>query len=376
MAFLRRAAATLAALSFSIPTLALAAPPSLPSPPPIPSTWPSTWSVPPLPPGFPLPAPSALPAGLPAWPGGLTLPSGVPTLPTVWPRDPAQVLAELAKCPPIEVAPGLRIPVPCDPSARPPGPTSGRTHYPPMGVLPPRVDLAPLVGRVKNQEQVGVCWAFALSSVTEVNLRRQNIVEEISPLHLVAALSEQRLDASGSKGTAIASERAWPYETTRACMLNDVLRRPDLDCESAYHVQSGSWRRSPVIVGELARADQLGQYRVKRTYLSKEPDELATVLAEGRAVILGIRVDSVAWGGAGARGGTLAEYGDGNRGGHDVMVTGYTWVGPVRYFRLQNSWGTGWGDGGRVWISESNLRRHIMDAAIVDVYPRDAVVKS
>lgn len=366
---LSRVVAGCAALSLGLPAVALAAD----APPPVPSTWS-------LPPGFSVPGmpplPTSLPNGVPAWPGGWTLPSNLPTLPTTWPRDPAQVLAELAKCPPIEVAPGLRIPVPCDPSARPPGPTSGRTHYPPLGVLPPRVDLTPLVGRVKNQEQVGVCWAFALSSVTEVNLRRQNIVEEISPLHLVAALSEQRLDASGNKGTAIAPERAWPYETTRACMLNDVLRRPDLDCEAAYHVQSGSWRRSPVIVGELARADQLGQYRVKRTYLSKEPDELATVLAEGRAVILGIRVDSVAWGGASARTGTLAEYGDGNRGGHDVMVTGYTWVGPVRYFRIQNSWGTDWGEGGRVWISESNLRRHIMDAAIVDVYARGAIVKS
>jgi hypothetical protein len=274
----------------------------------------------------------------------------------------------------MEVAPGVRIPVPCDPRTRPAGPHSARTHYPPFGVLPPRVDLTPISGRVKNQQQVGVCWAFALSSAAEATLRRQGVVDELSPLHLVAALSEKRLESTGTKGTAIASERAWPYETSRACMLNDVLGRPDRDCEAAYHVASGSWRSSPVVVSELARADLQGQYRVKRSYLSLEPDELATVLAEGRTVILGVRIDSVAWGHTGARTGTLPEYAEGNRGGHDVLVSGYTWVGPIRYFRIQNSWGTEWGEGGRVWISEASLRKHILDAAIVDVYSRDANV--
>ncbi len=349
--------------------------PSAPSSIPGLPTWPGAPNLSSLPalPGFPLPpAQGGSSTPVPGFPG-FTLPSlpGLPGVPGLSGVPSLEVLqAELAKCPPIEVSPGVRIPVPCN-GTLPSGGTSPRRYFP-RALLPPTVDLAQrgLAVPVKSQEQVGICWAFAASSAAETSLRRQGFRDVISPMHIVAAYSEKRLyGTSAARGTSIAPEAAFPFDPVRACLLNDSLGYRDVWCESAYHVESGSWRRYPNMVAEVSRADGAGRYPLRKEYLSKDPDEIATVLAEGRAVVLGIRVDSYAWGHAGAKSGTLPEYGNADRGGHEVFLNAYTWVGPIRYFRIQNSWGTGWGREGQVWISEASLRAHIMHAAIVEVSP-------
>lgn len=295
----------------------------------------------------------------------------LPSIPGVGGAPSLDVLqAELAKCPPIEVSPGVRIPVPCG-VARPAGGASARRYFP-KALLPPTVDLAlqGLTGPIKSQEQVGICWAFAASSAAEVSLRRQGFRDVLSPLHIVAAYSEKRLyGTSAKRGTSIAPEAVLPFEPIRGCLLNDTLGYHDVWCESAYRVESGTWRRYPNVVADVARADASGRYPLRKEYLSKDPDELATVLAEGRAVVLAIRVDSQAWGHIAAKNGTLPEYGNADRGAHEVLLNAYTWSGPVRYFRIQNSWGTGWGREGQVWISEASLRLHMIDAATVEVSP-------
>jgi len=341
--------------------------PAVPSLPSIPGlaglpAWPTI-------PGFPLPPGASSGSGGTALPGfpGFVLPaipgfSGVPSLDVL--------KAELAKCPPIEVSPGVRISVPCS-GTTPSGGSSPRHHFP-RALLPPTVDLAAqgFAVPVKTQEQVGICWAFAASSAAEISLRRQGFRDVLSPLHIVAAYSEKRLyGTSSARGTAIAPEAAFPFEPVRGCLLNDSLGYRDVWCESAYQVESGTWRRYPNMVAEVARADAAGRYPLRKEYLSKDPDEIATVLAEGRAVVIAIRVDSTAWGHSGAKNGTLPEYGNADRGAHEVFLNAYTWMGPVRYFRIQNSWGTGWGRDGQAWISEASLRAHLMHAAIVEVSP-------
>lgn len=191
---------------------------------------------------------------------------------------------------------------------------------------------------------------------------------------MLAARSEKRLYAYDLSGTALAPDAAWPYDPVRACLLNDVLGYRDPWCERAYHVQSGTWRSQPQIVAELRNADAWGMFRVRKETLSGDLDEIASLIHSGRAVLADIDIDSHAWGHRGAGTGTIPDYVHADRGGHAVVLVAYTWRMGERFFLIHNSWGDGWGRGGYAWIADRTLRRHLEDAAIVDVFPRGAVV--
>src|SRR6185295_6756171 len=102
--------------------------------------------------------------------------------------------------------------------------TTKTPKYPPRGVLPPSVDLRAmgLDGPVKDQAQVGMCWAFATSTVAENSLRRTGASDVVSATHILAAYSDHRLHATDLKGTPIVSDSAWPYYAPDACQYNDV----------------------------------------------------------------------------------------------------------------------------------------------------------
>ncbi len=319
-----------------------------------------------LPPGWSWPT-------LPSNPGGASTP-GIPR-----PFDLGSLLSQTASCPPIEVAPKVFIPVPCTPgSAQHPKPSTRPPKYLPAGPLPAYVDLPKYGydGPIKDQAQVGVCWAFALSTAAENALRRQGRHDFVSATHIIAARSEKRLYASGLNGTAIAPDSAWPYDPVRACYLNDVLGYRDPWCEAAYHVPSGSWRSQPQIVAELRNADAWGTFRIREEELSGNTDEIANLINQSRSVIADISIDSRAWGHSIASSGTIADYLHADRGGHAVVLVAYTWSNGERYFLIHNSWGTDWGKGGYAWIADRTLRRHILGASIVDVYARGFPVPS
>jgi hypothetical protein len=44
-------------------------------------------------------------------------------------------------------------------------------------------------------------------------------------------------------------------------------------------------------------------------------------------------------------------------GGHALMLAGYKFENGQYWYRLENSWGPGWGDNGGCWISEAHLFR-------------------
>lgn len=44
-------------------------------------------------------------------------------------------------------------------------------------------------------------------------------------------------------------------------------------------------------------------------------------------------------------------------GGHALMLAGYRTVDGLRWYRLENSWGPGWGDNGGCWIAEAYLQQ-------------------
>jgi len=275
--------------------------------------------------------------------------------------------AVASTCPTIEVAPNVRLPVcPNSVPKPPPGIIIPETVFPALQVLP-SVDLRTrgLDGPVLHQQQTGVCYAFAITDVLDNSLRRQGRPEVLSPLHLVASSGYDAIFRG--VGEPLVTEASWPYDPRKACKF-----KTDRDeCEHAYGMRTNTWQSDPLLIGERERARTSGFAQIQRaTNLSKDPIAgMVNALSLGRATYLVIGIDSQAWGYTAAKGGVLRDYTVADRGDHAVAAVGYRLAGHERQFLLHNSWGTQWGDGGFVWMSESAVRKHFTAAYLIDVLP-------
>lgn len=270
-------------------------------------------------------------------------------------------------CPTIEVAPNLRLPVCSDSVPKlPAGVVIPDTVFPPVQVLP-SVDLRTrgLDGPVLNQQQTGVCYAFAISNVLDNSLRRQGRPEVVAPLHVVASGTYGSLLQGAAE--PLTSESTWPYDPRKACKL----KTNHDTCEHAYGLRVNSWQSDPALVGERERARAMGFAKIQRaTSLARDPiGGMVNALSLGRAAYLVVGIDSQAWSFSATRGGVLRDYTVADRGDHAVAAVGYRMAGHERQFLLHNSWGTQWGDGGYVWMSESAVRKHFSAAYLMDATP-------
>jgi len=278
-----------------------------------------------------------------------------------------------SSCPPVEIAPGLSIPVCANGFPKPPpGVIIPEALLTMPAFLAPSVDLRTqgLDGPVKDQKQTGVCYAFALSSVLESSLRKQGRQDVLSPLHVVAADAWENLWSSSRASEAIGPESTWPYDPIKACKLE---KGPD-ECEHAYGVRTGTWRTDPQLVNERERQRSFGVAVSGKASSVPKRDQVqgvTTALAQGRVILATINIDSRAWGFRGINSqGVLAEYEVGDRGGHAVTLVGYRpAAGNTRQFLIHNSWGRSWGTDGYAWITEQSLRKHLTDAWLVDAQP-------
>lgn len=237
----------------------------------------------------------------------------------------------------------------------------------PQADAPLAVDLRSqgLDGPVKDQQRVGVCWAFAMSTVMENALRRQGRADVVAPLHVIATDALRDIFMKGTTDGPMTLEPSWNYDPVKACKLKSD---PEPWCGEAYHVEQGSWRNDPILVGEVDRANKTGVVTVVGVQKLQQNsfEAIATVLAEGRAAYLGFDLSKgwhSAWGID-----SVPDYTVADGGKHAVVAVGYRTNGPRgREVLIHNSWGESWGAGGFAWLSEDAVRRHNIDAFVLDV---------
>ena len=234
------------------------------------------------------------------------------------------------------------------------------------GTLPSSIDLRGATdGPVKNQQMVGVCWSFALSSIMENALRRQGQADVVAPLHLIASDAWSDLHTRGATD-AMVGESTWPYDPAKACKLKESPR--DEWCEDSYHVTQGSWAADPSLHAEVDSANARGTYKVSKLEAIDPPtfEALADELASGREVYAAFRIDEAAW--SHPRGDSIDDYNGEERGPHAVTLVGFRTNGPRgRELLIKNSWGPDWGEGGYAWLSEHALQQHGDDFFTVEV---------
>jgi hypothetical protein len=259
---------------------------------------------------------------------------------------------------------------------------------PPQGGTPASVDhrAQGLVGAVRDQGLVGSCEANAIAGLidTYTRLRRLN-AQPASALHVFAIYERTNIngvdkDDLGNllRVSGVTSESVWPYDPIKACRI--ALGGEASGCDASYHVQAGSAYADPTLVAERRRADGMPAYRIAaietiaqtgrdgaQINAAAAQNEIVKILATGEAVLLGVDMGTNWTSAAGVRGVEVLPEPRGYYGSHALLAQGYRSTATGTQLLVQNSWGTGWGQGGFIWIPEDILRARLRDAYRVRV---------
>lgn len=247
---------------------------------------------------------------------------------------------------------------------------SGRTE-------PTAVDLRQqnLVGPIRDQQQVSVCWAFATASVIDNAIRRSgDAVSSVSPMHIVATTHFSDIVLGRDDHKPVTIDQTWPYDPRKACAFDDDRMGT---CRQAYGVVPNSWRRNPTLVTELAHADGAHRYRLRRArHLEAQPaniPQLSQTLAEGTAILAVLAIDHQAWGWRAVSDGLIDDYTTHDRVGHAVALVGYRTTPTGKQFLIKNSWGHAWAHDGYAWIPATTLAQNLLRAMVITVSPTNPV---
>lgn len=215
--------------------------------------------------------------------------------------------------------------------------------------LPESVDLSRYIDGlgIRDQETSNACVGFAVTTAAYIRAKIVGIPNVVpsSPLALYAlgratavgdprtplmdVGSQPRLVLNAAAKWGLVPESAWQFS------LATVNQRPTwsaLDRGVGYELRSYYWLNS------------WGQGRV---------DDVCMALALGYPVVCSIAVDD-----------SLDGYVAGNvmrgatgriRGNHMVTIVGFRPGTTGVEFRMVNSWGSGWGDGGMAWIGHERI---------------------
>lgn len=198
-----------------------------------------------------------------------------------------------------------------------------------VDALPLAVELAPLP-EVYDQGAVGSCTAQALAAAVELVAVRCGYAPE-RPSRRELYWRERSMEGSlledagailadgvAALRTGWVPEQHWPHLT--AWDRSWIARPPTPDP-----------RRAPRVVNAEA--------------LSIDLDTIAWEIACGHPVVVGLRITE-AW--QSLEGDTLPEPEGPSIGGHALCLVGFD--RPMRAWRVRNSWGPAWGDGGYAWL--------------------------
>lgn len=277
-------------------------------------------------------------------------------------RTVVNQLAELP-CPPPGLPPELAAGVDCAATKRFAEATVYAQRDVAVGSLPPNVDLRAhnLVGPVKDQEQVGACAGFAMSTVLDNAARRAGRAEVFSPLHVFATYAPADDLSRSLKGHAFTVEPVWPWDAARACRFAQEYQGES--CRTQYGFVPGA--ADPYVLAERDRADASGRVRIFGfEEMPADPNQLAIVLASGEAIWAAFRFEGYAWNSLSQPGAIRLPYYpvEASTINHAVVLEGYRSGPDGREFLMHNSWGRGWGANGYAWIHESMVRTHLGQA--------------
>jgi C1A family cysteine protease len=212
--------------------------------------------------------------------------------------------------------------------------------------VPPAADLTPECPSVRDQGELGSCVANAtLEAAGFLWSRAGKPDPELSRLDLY-------WQTRAAEGT--------PPAEDSGCQIRDamkVLARLGACLESTWPYDVGRFAEEPPAP---ARAEAL-EHQAQVYYRCPSLRTIKASLAQGFPVVGGFTVFESIWDDAVSSSGDIPypPPSDGAVGGHAVLFVGYD--DDRQILRLQNSWGTGWGRGGRGTLPYRYVRDGLAD---------------
>ncbi len=203
-----------------------------------------------------------------------------------------------------------------------------------LATLPTSVDLSAKCGPVVNQGPLGSCTANAIASALEYDQIAQGVKDHFTPSRLFIYYNEREMEGTvtedagavirdGIKSVAsqgAPKESSWPY---------DVAKFKSRPSDAVY-------------------AEALDYQAIEYSAVLQTQSEIEGCLASGFPIVFGFTVyssfDRIGANGLMPMPGMLEAV----EGGHAVKCVGYNRL--TGYFKIKNSWGTGWGDKGYFYM--------------------------
>jgi hypothetical protein len=213
---------------------------------------------------------------------------------------------------------------------------------------------------IKDQQNRGTCVAFASMAGMESKYGSTSLdLSEQDAYHIFMRKESKTCCSSGLKTTdsadylkasAVTTEPNWGYQNQGALgcpIANPNTHRPSAASSNAKH-KVNSFQK-------IWRNDSLTED--SGTYINN-PKYLESLLHQGKDVVFGTHV--AGWSGNLAGILDVKLTGGGNplpsAGGHAVLMVGYD--RPQQYFIVKNSWGTGYGQSGYLYLSYDYIRTY------------------
>ena len=226
----------------------------------------------------------------------------------------------------------------------------GRIRISPKFVLADVVDHRPQMTPIRDQGPRGTCVAHAVCGALEAFSSIPNNLSEQYAYNLFMQKEGREpcydeglvtINSAGYMADGIVEESVWNYTNSLP------------PCNTTPPVAANTAKKYKITSFQLINDNGLTGASIKN------PNYLETLLRAGRNIVFGTHV---AWNGAQASGimdvviNSATNQPAESRGGHAMVIVGYN--RPQKYFIVRNSWGTGFGHDGYMFLSYDYIRTY------------------
>jgi C1A family cysteine protease len=214
------------------------------------------------------------------------------------------------------------------------------------GQLPAQIHLTGTMPPVRGQAESSTCvsWAATYAAASQA-ARRNGLGSAItfSPAFTYNIVTGDHTCQSGSSASAT---------------LNVLKDTGALPIEE-FAFDAGFCGRQPT----AAEKQRAARYRIKgwHAFDAAEADPVKQQIARGVPVIFGLLIGPAL---TGLKGDVVLQDNPNGTGGHEMIVVGYD--DNRKAFRIQNSWGRKWADGGYGWFSYDFWKRYVKTGFVID----------
>nr|AIG56272.1 secreted protein [Achlya hypogyna] len=200
---------------------------------------------------------------------------------------------------------------------------------------------------IKNQGQCGSCWTFSSIGVASF--------ADCLATGSLLDLSQQQL-VSCARAAGQGCQGGWPWKAL------DYIRETGVCTSSDYPYQSGQSKQD----GQCKQSCNKKKLQIGETVEIQGESALQSAL-DHQAVQVVVEAGNNVW--KNYKSGVIRQC-PGAQSDHAVLAVGYGTKDGIQHFKIKNSWGTGWGEGGYMYLQRGGGGKGMCNVAEHPSYPK------